>query len=228
MREHMIQWAQSINDLVFPPVCACCGDLLVDRKDVICDFCLNTRFEKDEFSMAEILPQSVAYRFSMWKFDKSGYLQNLLHKLKYDHCTGIGVQLGFEAGRQLLKSIEKENLKSWVLIPVPLHKSRFRKRGYNQSREIARGISKSSTIKLLEENKVVRIRNTKTQTGLNSNERAANLSGAFQVMEPSHFNDTNCLLVDDVYTTGATTFELAQTLFAATGNPCGIITLARA
>lgn len=223
-----MEMIKPIAELVFPPVCACCGDLLIDRNHMICEFCLKTRFEMDSLSADEILPESVSYRFSMWQFDKSGYLQNLLHKLKYDHCTGIGVQLGREAGRLLLKRIDLENPKSWILIPVPLHKSRYRKRGYNQSREIAKGIAKSSTIQLVDENIVVRIRNTKTQTGLNSKERMANLSGAFQVINPANLNNNNYLLVDDVYTTGTTTFELAQTLFDLTGKPCGIVTLARA
>lgn len=182
----------------------------------------------DTFSADEILPESVLYRFSMWQFDKSGYLQDLLHKLKYDHCTAIGVQLGREAGRQLMKQIGVENPKSWILIPVPLHKSRFRKRGYNQSREIARGVAESSKIHLVDENIIERTRNTKTQTGLNSKERISNLSGAFQILRPETLNNFQCLLVDDVYTTGATTFELAQTLAGSTGKPCGIVTLARA
>lgn len=228
MRERIQELINPIGELVFPPVCACCGDMVIDRNDMLCDFCLTTRFEMDRFSADEILPESVSYRFSMWQFDKSGYLQNLLHKLKYDHCTGIGVQLGHEAGRQLLKRIIVENPESWILIPVPLHKSRYRKRGYNQSREISKGITEFSAIQLVDEHVVVRVRNTKTQTGLNSKERITNLSGAFQVLKPEYLKDFHCLLVDDVYTTGATTFELAQTLFKITGNPCGIVTLARA
>lgn len=228
MRERIRELTKPVTELVFPPVCACCGDLLIDHNDIICDYCLNTRFEMDTISADEILPESVLYRFSMWQFDKSGYLQNLLHKLKYDHITTIGVQLGREAGRHFLKHINGIHPKSWILIPVPLHKSRFRKRGFNQSREIARGVAESTKIQLVDENIIVRTRNTKTQTGLNSKERIENLSGAFQILKPESLKNYQCLLVDDVYTTGATTFELAQTLADATGKPCGIVTLARA
>lgn len=228
MRDRLRRSIEPFTDLVFPPVCACCGDLLIQRTDMICDFCLHTRFERDRSINEDILPESTLFRFSMWQFDKMGFLQNLLHKLKYDHCIGIGVQLGREAGRLLKEQTSIHEKDSWVIIPVPLHKKRFRKRGYNQAREIARGLGESINLKLVDENKVLRVKNTQTQTGLNSDERVANLAGAFRIKDQLAFKGVHALLVDDVYTTGATTFELAQSLHTISGKPCGIVTLARA
>jgi len=219
---------EPVADIVFPPVCACCGDRVIDRKHMICQNCLNSRFEYARTDEIEILPESVSFRLSLWEFDKYGYLQNLLHKLKYDHCTGIGEQIGREAGRPLMASGYVQTPDDWQLLAVPLHRKRYRTRGYNQSMEIARGVAFTSGISLLGEHVVRRVKHTKTQTGLNSTERASNIRGAFDIAEPSAIRDSKVLLVDDVFTTGATTFELARAMKAATGHPCGILTIAKA
>lgn len=228
MKRYIKPLIEPVTDLVFPPVCACCGDRLMDRQNMICDECLASRFERAINHGEEILPDAVSFRHSLWLFDKYGYLQNLLHKLKYDHCTGIGEQLGREAGRSLKALGIIQDAKNWRLAAVPLHKKRYRKRGYNQSMEIARGVAATTGIGLMAEDCIRRLKNTKTQTGLNSNERTSNISGAFEVAEPASVQNTRILIVDDVFTTGATTFELAQILFDLSGLSCGILTIAKA
>lgn len=231
LKEKISLWANTLSDVVFPPVCACCGQLTLQRTDVICRHCLDSRFEMDMENDSIILPESVCFRYSLWSFDKLGYLQDLLHKLKYDHLVGVGHRLGHETGKRLMDSsfvdLSADEVQSSVLVPVPLHKKRYRKRGYNQSRVIANGISESASIPVVPENTVVRVKNTTTQTGLNSNERIENLSGAFRVEIPEHLCDKTAIVVDDVYTTGATTFELAGELFELTGMQCGVVTVAR-
>lgn len=230
-QEKILMWANTLSDVVFPPVCACCGQLTVQRTDVICRHCLRSRFELDLDSESMILPESVLFRYSLWSFDKLGYLQDLLHKLKYDHLSGVGHRLGTETGKRLIQSLNielpEDVIQCSIQVPVPLHKKRYRKRGYNQSRIIANGISESTAIPVVPENTVVRVKNTTTQTGLKSNERIENLSGAFRVELPANIRGRVPIIVDDVYTTGSTTFELAGVLFELTGKQCGIITVAR-
>ena len=228
MKKYIERLTVPVADLVFPPVCACCGQRLIDRESMVCEECLNEKFEKVNYTQNDILPNSVSFHLALWRFDKYGYLQNLLHKLKYDHCTGIGVQLGYEAGRHLMAGNVIKRIKNWALLAVPLHKKRFRKRGYNQSWEIAKGVADSAGIHLIDEGFVKRIKSTKTQTGLNSGERASNISGAFIVTQPSVIHNKQILLVDDVFTTGATTFELARIIYEITDRPCGILTIAKA
>jgi ComF family protein len=201
---------------------------MIDRDQSICVDCLRSRFEPAEISNEEILPESVLFRLSLWSFDKYGYLQNLLHKLKYNHCTSIGEQLGREAGRLLLKSAIINSSGDWQLLAVPLHKKRHRMRGYNQSMEIAKGVAFSTKIPLLPKGIVSRRKHTKTQTGLNSSERTSNISGAFEITKESAFSAKSVLIIDDVYTTGATTFELAKSIHSVTGQHCGILTIAKA
>lgn len=228
MKHHIKRLAEPVADLVFPPVCACCGERLMDRQNMICYECLMTRFEYESKSQCEILPEAVNFRLSLWLFDKHGYLQNLLHKLKYDHCTGIGEQLGREAGRYLRETGSIRKSENWRIAAVPLHKKRYRKRGYNQSMEIAKGVAATTGTELLQETSIRRLKKTKTQTGLDSYERTSNISGAFRVADPSDVENSRLLIVDDVFTTGATTFELAQTIYNLSGLSCGILTIAKA
>lgn len=219
---------EPISDVIFPVVCACCGESVIDRDQSICLACLKTRFEPASFDNDAILPEAVSFKLSLWSFDKYGYLQNLLHKLKYDHCTSVGSQLGREAGRMLNSKGVIKKPEDWRLLAVPLHRKRYRKRGYNQSMEIANGVAHSTGIKLLSEGTVTRVKHTKTQTGLNSIERTNNISDAFKIKHLSHISDAKVLIVDDVFTTGATTFELAQTIKTVSGYSGGILTIAQA
>lgn len=227
MRETITRWVQPIADLAFPPVCACCGEMLILRNDVICDECIACRFEADVAGEEVLLPDSVRFRFAMWKFDKLGYLQDLLHKLKYDHLTGIGRKLGRETGRQLIHAGLAGESERTVLVPVPLHHKRHRQRGYNQSRLIAEGIAGATGCKVIAEGAVRRRKNTTTQTGLNSHQRIKNLEKAFIVHSPEELKGFSAIVVDDVFTTGATTFELAGAIYRISGIPCGIVTIAR-
>ncbi|MFO7845503.1 MAG: ComF family protein [Balneolaceae bacterium] len=227
MKEKLTRFIQPVTDVAFPPVCACCGEMLMKRDDVICDECLEYRFEQDGAGDDVLLPDTVGFRFSMWQFDKMGYLQDLLHKLKYDHVTGVGFRLGQQVGRALIGSGFFHDPGNSIWIPVPLHKKRLRKRGYNQSRMIADGLASVTGIEVIAEDVVSRVKRTHTQTGLNSGERIKNLNGAFQVNKGEAVAGQTAIIVDDVFTTGATTFELAGVLSKASDTPCGIVTIAR-
>lgn len=169
----------------------------------------------------------------MWYFDKGGYLQALLHKLKYHHMRGIGLELGYLLGtnflhKQTRDTLDDLNSKHPLLVPVPLHPSKKRKRGYNQARALAEGVGDATGWGVAEPGETERIKKTKTQTGLNLEQRSENLRGAFQVSSPNLFENRLPVIVDDVYTTGATTFELAKTIYKESGQKSGIMTVAKA
>lgn len=92
---------------------------------------------------------------------------------------------------------------------------------------LAEGLAASLNWELSETSDVERVRRTRTQTGLNTAQRAENLKGAFEVRNPESFENHLPVIVDDVFTTGATVYELASTL-SGFGFQCGIITIARA
>ncbi len=181
----------------------------------------------------ELLPEYILHRFSVWAFDKGGMLQNLLHDLKYHHLKDVGLEIGAHLGERYLKSSQliselQNEGREPLLIPVPLHWKKQRKRGYNQARVLANGISNRTGWKVVREKTVIRVKNTRTQTGLSSIERQNNLDGAFKLHHSIEYDKQIPVLVDDVFTTGATTFELAGVLNATSVRKAVVLTVASA
>ncbi|MFN1835856.1 ComF family protein [Balneola sp. MJW-20] len=221
------------GEVIFPNICLICGFSLSRSENVICMLCLSSEFEKcslkPDSEQQMVLPESVLFQYSMWKFDKGGHLQMLLHKLKYDRLTGIGIDTGRMLGSQLMKhSCIMNSSHEVLLIPVPLHEARYKIRGYNQSFLIAAGISEVTGWDIAARYVVQRQNNTKTQTGFDLNRRIKNITDAFRVSEPDKLRDRLCIIVDDVFTTGTTTFELASCIFNECGVKCGIVSIAKA
>lgn len=227
------KFKKSISEVIFPVCCVCCGSSTNRDGRLICSWCEGERFEHVSADDYEIQPETVLGLYSMWYFDKGGYLQHLLHNLKYNYLQSAGVELGSILGRSVLKRFDFDSMdhygqKKPILIPIPLHKSKLRKRGYNQARALAEGLMKSTKWDLIHEGAIVRVRKTKTQTGLNSLERAKNVNRAFMIRNPDQLKNCRPVIVDDVFTTGATTFELADQIFKTTSERSVIITIAKA
>lgn len=219
-------------ELLFPVVCPCCGSSIHQADKHLCDWCSNKRFEQADTDSGLILPDSVKIQFSMWKFDKGGYLQHMLHNLKYNHLQSVGVDLGGILATKFLSEYQSKldylfRQFEPVIVPVPLHKSKFRSRGFNQARALAKGFSKKTGWDIIPQGHVLRIKRTKTQTGLTAEKRTGNLKNAFVVKEKIKLENKIPVIIDDVFTTGATTFELSGVLHPI-GNPAVIVTVAKA
>ncbi|MCC5914068.1 MAG: hypothetical protein JJU46_06805, partial [Balneolaceae bacterium] len=121
------------SELIFPSVCSSCGFSLTSGRKSVCSWCLNEKFETAGFDDDLILPESVNFLFSLWRFDRGGVLQDLLHRLKYDHQRTIGIELGQALGNSLYHNLNTPGLfpegAEPLLVPVPVHSSRIRKRG---------------------------------------------------------------------------------------------------
>ena len=98
-----------------------------------------------------------------------------------------------------------------ILMPVPIHSKKLRERGYNQSEELAKELSKVLNVPIVS-NVLVKIKNTEPQMKLSKSEREKNLEGVFAIKNPEKIRDKKVFLVDDVYTTGSTMAECAKTL----------------
>jgi ComF family protein len=112
-----------------------------------------------------------------------------------------------------------------VIIPVPLHISRLRWRGFNQAHLLAQRFADDCPI---DPYSLRRVRPTRPQVDLNESERRRNVAGAFQVTRPQHVDGRRILLVDDVYTTGATVDECSHALVRAGAHSVDVLVLARA
>jgi competence protein ComFC len=188
------------NSLVIltEPFCPYCKSFL-EEGDTTCGFCKSAgEFSEDH---------KILLVRSLGRFDD--YYQELIHRFKY----GKKIPLGKRLGQRLGETINDDSifLESDFLIPVPLHKSRYRERGFNQSDIVAEGISKITGLSVLK-NVLKRKKNTKDQTNLSREQREENVRGAFVVSEPEMINGKKIILVDDVITTGATLSECARML----------------
>lgn len=202
--------------LFFPPYCLGCSGPLVKGEEILCTECLtelpktnyHTRFDNPVLNrLAGRLP--IRHGWAFLSFKKGGMVQHLLHQLKYNNCPEIGERLGRVYGRELA-----EGSTPWefdLIVPVPLHKSRLRKRGYNQSACFAKGLSESLQIPW-DESISIRNKATGTQTRKNRAERWENVRHVFAINPKVSLERKRVLLVDDVITTGATLEACGQHL----------------
>ena len=225
-----------LEAIAFPDVCLCCGTQTTDARHLLCPYCLEERFEPaindhEPASSDVILPEGLSLQQALWKFDRRGALQDLLHHMKYDGIKRIGREFGEFLGGRLKGHAHYQKLAAdhrLLLVPVPLHGIKQRMRGYNQSRMIAEGLTEALSLPIVSEGAVVRVKNTRTQTGFTLDKRLQNLECAFAVREPEGFTGATVMLVDDVFTTGATTFELWRTLREAGVEEGAVVTVAQA
>jgi competence protein ComFC len=205
------------------PFCPYCKSLL-EPEAVKCSFCEprgKTRVEnlafRSEFSESKTKSEEdhqILMVRSLGRFDD--HYKELIHRFKYGKKIPLGKRLGQRLGETINSDVDLKTqdlwfLKSDFLIPVPLHKSRYRERGFNQSDILAEGISKVTGLSVLK-NVLKRKKNTKDQTNLSREQRDENVRGAFVVTEPKMINEKKIILVDDVITTGATLSECARVL----------------
>ncbi len=160
-----------------------------------------------------------------------GPLRELIHTFKYNGFDYLSWELA-----KLLFSVWQENpdLKNCDrIIPVPLHNTNLRERGYNQSQLLAKDLLRhiqefelKKNLQLLE-NELVRSKNTTSQTHLTKEQRYENIKGAFRLNHPPSIHEKTVLLIDDVYTTGATLQASREVLLENGARKVLALTLAR-
>jgi ComF family protein len=150
----------------------------------------------------------------------------LVQALKYEGALANARVFGTRMVAQALREQRDPWQRAALVVPMPLHSSRLVERGFNQSHEIARIVSRLLDLRLAGKG-LRRIRSTVPQVGLSRQERAGNLSGAF-VADSSLVTGQHVVLIDDVVTTGSTAIEAASTLRAAGAESITVWAVARA
>ncbi|HUB01648.1 MAG TPA: ComF family protein [Terriglobales bacterium] len=160
-------------------------------------------------------------------------LRDLVHLLKFDQVRPAAKVLGGLLAASIAKLAPSLPSGSIAVVPVPLHFRKQAQRGFNQAELIARcGLkqlsrSEQSAPFELMPHALIRARETGSQIGLTRHQRRENLRGAFKVGDPTQVRDRNILLVDDVYTTGATASECARVLLRAGAARVWVATVCR-
>jgi ComF family protein len=155
-----------------------------------------------------------------------GALREIIGQFKYRGLLPLAKPLG-NCLTHALDRLELDGGSIDLILPVPLHRTRERQRGFNQAAMLAARIGRLRGLRVAGRD-CVRIRNTPPQTGLGRAERRKNVKGAFAVPKPERVRGLNVLLVDDVMTTGATADSCARALNDAGAKGVWVLTLARA
>jgi ComF family protein len=162
-----------------------------------------------------------------------GRMREAIHALKYDHLHPAARVLG-QMLAEAIAGLAREAPAEMLVVPVPLHRSKYAQRGFNQARALAAealGFLHKSHPEwrlTLADSTLMRLRATESQAGLTPRQRRLNLRGAFSVSDPSQVAARHVLLIDDILTTGATARAAAQTLVKAGAASVWVATLARA
>jgi ComF family protein len=158
-----------------------------------------------------------------------GLIESAVHALKYRGMRTLAVPLGDWAASVIGLRADTALMfgANPLIIPVPLHPSRLRERDYNQSALLAHRLAIIAAMPH-DETALRRVRHTSSQVKTHSRvERLDNMRGAFAVVRPEAIADRDIILVDDVYTTGATSEDCARALTEAGARSVSVITLAR-
>ena len=218
-----------INDfisLIYPNLCYSCDEPLRKGESSICTQCyLNLPItDYHLWSNNDLMKKfygriNIKEAYAFLKFVKEGSVQKLMHKLKYEGKERIGRQLGLWYG-SILFQYKKGNYD--LIIPVPIHKKKERRRGYNQSHSVAEGLSETLLVEWT--SKVLyKTKESSSQTGKNRFDRWKNTKDVFTIVKDDSIAGLNILLVDDVVTTGSTIEACAKLLL---DNDCKSISVA--
>jgi ComF family protein len=223
--------ANFIN-LLFPRLCQACKATLLGTEHLICTDCLyhlpytNFHNQPDNIVAKQFWGKvNLQAASALLYFEKGGKVQQLMHQFKYNNSPQIGVKLGQMAGAQFLQSPPYNTVD--IIIPVPLHKKRLRKRGYNQSTCFAEGLAEKLQAQVSEHNLIRRV-NTATQTHKSRFARFENMQEVFAINRPEDLAGKHILLVDDIVTTGSTLEACSQMLLTVPNLKLSIATIAYA
>lgn len=217
------RYLKDLTSLFFPKTCVGCDTPLVQSETLICTSCwyhlpvTPSHHEIGNLSTG----QSASFLYLLG----SSRVQRIIHQLKYHNRPEIGTLLGEKYGA-ILRETPPFN-EADVIVPVPLHPKKLRKRGYNQSIFFARGLSHTMQ-KPIAGQCLIRHRITDSQTTKNRYERYENMEAAFRLNDAEAVAGKHVLLVDDVLTTGATLEACSIVLLAGGALKVSAITIAKA
>lgn len=219
-------------ELIFPEYCLMCNGNLLKNESHICLYCryhlplANYHKDSDNVLNKRFAGKvTIKYAWAFLKFTKGGKVQNVLHHLKYNGKKDAGVLLGKWFGAELKK--HKLHTEFDSIIPVPLHPSKLKKRGYNQCDPIIEGLSMQMGVTAYPA-ALKRNTHNRSQTRLNRMERYENTKQIFEVADIEPVKNKRILLVDDVVTTGSTLESCVSALQNAQCQEVSIACLAAA
>lgn len=206
---------QQVFDIFFPDICAACELILVKNEEVICTKCLHQLPVVPQQEAEEIVKEmfygrvDVAHAGVLLYYHKKGLAQHLIHRLKYGGQEKISSYFGLWLG-SFLKNQEWTKSIDYI-IPVPLHKNRKRKRGFNQVSGFGKKLAEL-TDSAFREDILIKVFNSRTQVFKDRFARTELKGAYFTLKNEKIIENKHVLLVDDIITTGSTMETCAKVL----------------
>lgn len=190
-------------------ICDCCG-AVIKSEAKFCVVCLNNKREFDFARAPYVYKGKVIEAVHNFKYNGAKYLAKPFAKLMLSSFNELNkLSGGFD-----------------FIIPVPMHKDKLKKRKYNQAKLLADEVAKLTNLPV-EDNLLVKVKNTESQTKLARKERFKNMKDVFEITDKRKVKNKNILIVDDILTTGATTESMAKLLRKYHANKISVLTFAR-
>lgn len=216
----------AVTHLFYPSLCAGCRKKETAPGELMCISCYNilpyTGFESIRDNPVEQLfwgRTPISFASSTFFYVERTPVQRLIHEVKYKENEKLGVKLGEEMGRLLTPAFKE--FKIDIMLPMPLHPKKLKKRGFNQATLLCIGISNTTNCSY-NDALLIRNTNTSTQTKKSRIERWENVQDVFTVLHPERLIGKHIVLVDDVITTGASTEACASVLL---NNNCASVSV---
>lgn len=216
--------------LIYPDLCLACQKSPAMKGEITCTRChyelkIIDDYLDDENPILKSfwgrLPLEAAA--AMFTFTKKGRIQRLIHQLKYQNKSRIGTHLGRYFGEKLIESPYYKDVD--VIIPVPLHPKKLRKRGYNQSEFFARGLADAMK-KECRPTALKRVVHNSSLTKKSRDERFETIENSYVLGDVKNLEGKHLLLVDDVLTTGATMEICGSKLLEIEGARLSLVVIA--
>ena len=225
-----MNWITRILDFISPRLCVVCGQRLTPTERSLCGVCLfhlpRTDFHQKPLDnpMAQLFwgLAPIEKAAALFYYHPHSETAQLVYRLKYNNRPDIGEDMGRVMANELQATDFFSDID--VLLPVPLASKRLRQRGYNQSEQLAIGISDITHLPIV--SKVLRRKHfQQSQTTLNRWQRQENVTDTFQLKEEHLLQGKHVLLIDDICTTGATLIACANVLKTIEGIRISVLTL---
>jgi ComF family protein len=220
----------NLVSLLYPELCVICREPLVENEKFFCFACFlrlprtNYHLFRENRAIERLAGKiSLEQASSYFYYNKGGVAQKLIAEIKYRGNQSLGEWIGKHLAKDMISSGFFQGID--YIVPVPLHRSKEKKRGFNQAEKIAGGISQITKIPM-ETTNVFREKANITQTRKGLFDRWKNTLNLFQINNPVLFEEKHVLIIDDVLTTGSTVEAVAQSLLKSPGIKISLLTLA--